>query len=406
MRNNNQLFENDREVLFELACITAWSESKSGFKRFLKTVKSVARVCLTKYELCGEQHKWMFMDTVPRKDHRYFFELVKEQCTYDKGEFTWIKSRTINLRGFCDLFRYLVKFGNLKNFEVPAISDNPNNFKYIPETFSEHVMLYVDLIDNLQMKYAMEKYDWSGIEKLVTLYDIGKPEHFAVIKANEMGCKTVVLSHGCMWPFFDCREFPTFNMYKIPSRYLLALGSNIIEPSKRLMSDPEIIICGQLMIDEQEYNPQENVLAIVCDIHAHMYENTAMINIAQRYAKENGMQVYIRLHPGDRESNYIIDRDVCRFERNLDNAGVIIAYTSSMIFLYMAQGKRVMRYVGSQHFYSMPDSILFDDYEEFADKVKNIKDMNFKELITDYIDCIGKESAEKYRKAFEYIESK
>lgn len=406
MVDRDNVFSNDREVLFEIANIIAWTKYRNGFKKLLKAVKTFIKICATKYELSGERHEWMFMDTVPRKDHRQFFELVKEQCPYDKGEFIWKKKRTVNFRGLCDVFRFLNQFGKLKYIEIPKVSDNLEKLKYIPETLGEHVLLYLNLVANLQMKYAIEEYDWSGVKSLVTLYDIGKPEHFVTISANQHGLKTVVMSHGIMFSNFDYKDLNTFNMYKVPSKYFLGLGEDVVALAKKFGSDTEVIVCGQIKIKEQEYRPDENLIAVAAEIPAHYKENVAMIQIAERYAKENGMRVRVRLHPTDKQENYDIDESVCTFEKDIDNACVIISYTSSMLFTYMALGKRTMRYNGPQPYYTMPDEILFKDYDEFATKISKIKDLDFRQIAKEHIDCIGEESAAKYRKAFEYIESK
>lgn len=400
-------FTNDREILYEYAGLKETLTSLNYLEIALRIIKTFARICVTKHELTGEQHEWMILNSWNREDHIYFGKLVWDQCPFDKGEFKWKAKRSINLRAIYDFICHMKYFRDLNKTKIPKCSTNKEKLKYVPLSKLEHILLYINLIDNIQQKYAIERYNWIGIRNVVTWCDASKPEHFVVIKANNIGLNTVTLQHGVILPYFDYREIATYSQFDVPSRYFLSLGNGvdfIVKKCKNYAVDTEVIVCGQIKIKEQKYEPQENIIAIAGDIPEHSDDNQTMIDIAQKYAKEKGKHVYIRLHPRDNESNYRFDESVCSYNKDIDNAGVIVSYTSSMLFTYMALGKRVLRYKGGMPYYKLPSSIEFLNYNEFATKVNGIGAIDFKTLAKGQIDCVGEEAAVKYKKAFIYIE--
>ena len=391
----------DRELLFEVA------ELKSqNTVAVLKVLRVLFLLCFRSCRLLGEVHHWMFFNTVARTDHAYFFSIVREQCSYDKGDLILKKVFTINFRNILNVFRCIKLFPRLKYIEIPKESMNDENLKYIPLNFFERVILYLYLVRNMDLKRAVSEYNWSGVKTLVTLYDIGRPEHLAVLAANKNGINTVVLSHGIMFSWFDYKDPNTFNLYRIPSQYFLALGSDIKELAPMFGSDPEVIVCGQPKIEEEPYNPDEDVIAIASDTRFYHKANAEMIRIAETYAKQHSKHLLVRLHPTDKPSAYSVDEGITTFTGDIGNASVIIGCTTSMIFTYMSQGKRVLRYNDGRPYHAMPSTVVFSSLSEFEERMQHIREIDFRAIAKPHIDCIGDVSKQKYKEAFDYLNGK
>lgn len=388
---------NEREILFDYACLLR--EKNISIKGF---VKSFIQLVVNKYALFGAAHEVMFFNTVQRKDHVEFYNLVYNQCEFDKGNFDWCKKRGINLKALLMFFKYIFRMRELRRIEIPQFSDNCND-KNITVKGIMLLQLYTKLIKNLVMKEYIKKYDWKNIKVLVTLYDIGKPEHFVVNRANDMGVKTVVLQHGIMLPNFNYKDLDTYNMFKVPSRYFLALGQDIKLIASKFGSDTEVIVCGQIKNIQNVSEINKDVIGIAGNIPADYKYNMKMIQIAEKFAHQYNKKVFIRLHPTDREENYNLDTRVSSFNKDIGCAYVILAYRTSMIFTYMLQGKCVMRYKGGAPYFKLSDDILFESFDEFEKKMRNIGNVDFVSIAKEHIDCVGEESALKYREAFKKI---
>lgn len=398
----DQKFDNDREVLFTYAKML-----RAGHKTLKDCVRSFASMLFHKYILCGTGHEFMFINTVSRQDHGDFFQQVYEQCDYDKDRLKWESRKRFNIHALRSFVRFLPHMSELKQLQIPKLSRNaegPDGDGYQKVGSLQMFILYCNLIKNLEMKRSIAEFDWGKTKIVVALYDIGEPEHFVVNRANELGLKTVVLQHGIMLPYFDYKDVDTYNIYKVPSKYFLALGKSMIPFTKRMVSDTQVIVCGQLKIKENNHHEADKyIIGIAASIPNDREENIRMIYIIEEYARKNGKKVYIRLHPSDKETNYKLDNNISKFERNIEDAAIIVAYRTTMIFTYMAMGKCVMRYDGGTPYFNLPDKIVFHNYKEFEKKVSDIGETNFKAIVSDHIECIGEEAAAKYKAAFRTI---
>lgn len=392
------IFTNDREVLFEFACI-----QREKPIRIHCILKEIIVALLNKYFLAGECHEFLFFNTVQREDHSEFFHLVYEQCLYDKGFLTWGSKKRPNFFVLWNMLTNLSHFDELRRIKKPALDKKSRGSDFVEINFIERFLLYIRLNRNLGMKHEIEKYDWESSRTLVTLYDIGRPEHFVTCCANKDGLKTVVLCHGVMPPFFDYRDLGSYNMYKIPSRYFLGQGENLVDMARKMGSSTQVIVCGNLKIRPGKPYVRHDVIGIAGSISAYHKDNEAMIQIVENYAREHGKKVEIRLHPGDSENDYEIDSSVSSFNRNIEDAELIVGYITAMIFTYMVLGKRVMRYDGALPYFDLPESIVFHDETDFSEKIDEIGIIDFRTIAKPYISYIGDESAKKYRDAFTYI---
>lgn len=395
-----KIFVNEREILFNHALIL---RQIKVCEIFLLMIKTIASVFFYKYSLEGEEHEFLFFNTVKRSDHVDFFNSIQNQCPLDKGFLNWKRARTINMKALLLLVFYLPHINELRKILIPKCDVNEQTGICLKCRFSILFLLYLRLVKNIIIKKQISRYKWGKVKVLVTLYDIGEPEHFVVNYANVNNIKTVVLQHGIMLPYFDHKNIDTFNMYNIPSQYFLALGTRVTKLGEKCCdSTPVFINCGKPNILEDN-KIIDGLIGIACNIPSDHKENVEMINIAQKYALESGKKIRIRLHPTDKEKFYSIDTRVSTFDKEISNSEIIIGYTTTMIFTYMRQGKSVYRFNGPNDYFKLPAKITFDNYEDFELKIKNHKNVDFKEISKEYISYIGEESFNKYKEAFEYI---
>lgn len=386
----------DRELRF------AYANVKFDRKRN-SAIRLMASCFLNKYQLTGRPDTCVFINSTDRQDYAELVQLVYDQCEYDKSHLTWIKKRQFNIVAVGDFIRNLAIMSQFKSIAMQRDYDPSAGEITISLNLKERFLTYCLLVRNHEMKRAISKYDWGGTKMLVSFYDIGAPEHFVVNSANDAGVKTVVLQHGIFPQDFLYDDPNTYNMYKVPSKYFLSLGRNIVELINMQHLDTKVIVCGQPRIRRKINETVKGKIGIACSIPACHEDNVAMINIAEKYAAENGMRVSVRLHPTDDESNYALNQDVSAFDKGIENSEVILVYNSSMLFTYIAMGKKVLRYDGKKPYYSLPDCIEFKDYKGFKSAMEHLDDINYETIAKRYIDCIGTEADKKYHEAFKFI---
>lgn len=391
------MFNNNREVLFDASSVC------SRKCRLRDVVHALIGTVLDCSYLSGCSHEFMFFNTVERKDHVELFTLIENICQFDKGELKWVKRRGINLYNLKNLITNFTHIKELKQIEIPKESISCGKEKYMKLDSLQLVTLYIKLIRNLGVKKSISKYQWKGIDSLVVLYDIGEPEHFVVERANSCGIKTVTLSHGILLPQFNHLDVGTYNLYKVPSRFLLSWGEDVKEILEGRNENVKVIVCGCPRIREKPHNILHGLIGVAGSSPYDTTANCRMIQIAEQYARVHGKKVRIRLHPQDCEKKYELDMSVAEFNGSIDECEMIIAYRTAMIFTYMVKGKKVMRYKDEVPYYDFPEGIEFRSFQELEKNMEKVHDIDFKTIAKKHIQYIDHESESKYREAFLYI---
>ena len=103
------------------------------------------------------------------------------------------------------------------------------------------------------------------------------------------------------------------------------------------------------------------------------------------------------------DKNYVIDETISSFNRDIDKAALIITHITAMTFIYLAYGKKVMRFTGDELYYNLPEEICFNTKEDFIDKINKIDSVNYKEIAKNHIEFVGSESKQRYNEAFRLL---
>ena len=398
-----KVFTNERELYSNYAGLLL---EKLTFRKLLGEIKYSF---LHQYQLVsgdGKEHDFLFVNTIKRDDHCYYFNLVFEQCKYDKGFLEWKIKKSLNFVTISNWFRFLPHIKELKKLPIPKDSvrlDYDANCEIIKMPSLMRWVLYTRLIRNIGIKKDIAKFNWANTKFLVTLYDIGEPEHFILLDAKKNCLKTIVTDHGIFPPVFNYKDCNCYNIWKDEADYILSYGKAVSDVFKKYSPHIIPIECGAIHLKQSPLDPMDDVIAIVADIHENHKQNVEMIKIVEEYALEHNKKIYIRLHPGDNEREYNINQSCSVFRKDTDNAGVIVACTTSMIFTYIAIGRKVLQYKSTLLYYTLPDSFTFDSINTFTEKMEKINSLNFFESSNFFIDSIAAESEKKFQKAFDDI---
>lgn len=393
----NTIFTNEKEILFNYALFTSQKN-----KKILLFIRLLFSCFFSKGKVYGEAHKFSFFNSALRKDHIALFDSIYDTCEFDKGYLKWSYKRTVNFRNILFWFFYLTHIKELKCLSIPEDSIH-YTVGFIQMTFLERLLLYTKLIINKGLKESIKRYDWENIKFLVTLYDAGEPEHFLVEEAKKHGVKTVVCQHGIFLYYFDHSFINTYNIWNIPSEYILAWGKATVDLLKKYSPETKDIICGNPRDEHIASESDNEVIGIAMGIPDDREHNQQMINIIENYAKLKAKKVWIRLHPLDEKSNYVIDEIISSFNRDIDKAALIITHITAMTFIYLAYGKKVMRFTGDELYYNLPEEICFNTKEDFIDKINKIDSVNYKEIAKNHIEFVGSESKQRYNEAFRLL---
>lgn len=395
--NMEKIFYDNREVLLHYSRII--SKKQPGIISF---IKAFGKAFLSEYRISGDPHKFVFFNRINRKDHKELFNKVFDTCPFDKGFISWEIKIGFNMRF---LVLWLSKIHHIHELDDIEIPNDSCKFeleygKYIEMDLWTKVIVYTKLINDLNIKRAIYEFNWSNVVALVNLFDTDDVEHLMTTFANDKNIVTVSATHGIFYDFFDHRLFYTFNAWRDPSHFILAWGQSTVDLYRKYSPRCESIICGNPIIRAEKYSENSAIIGVALDVPRLRQYNLRLIHIVEEFARRFDKKVFIRIHPTDNESNYKLDSCVSEFNRNIDQASIIVAHTTVMVFSYLAMGKKVIRFRSDYPFYNLPDEICFSNYNEFEKRVVNIRSVKFDDISEYYIKFIGDDAVKKYRDAF------
>lgn len=363
---------------------------KELIKLFLNTVMKRPR-------FIGEAHEVLFFSDVKREDHRRLFDLICQSCGRDKGYLVLQTPKGPFFAGIKTCFGRVKWLKQLKHLVQPVRNEK------LDLSFRHRLAVYFTLVFYENLLKAAEKFDFAQTKAVVVLADVAPAQHILVNHAKQKQIKTVTAQHGIYQPDINKDAIDILNYWRVSADVLLSWG----ESTNQLFHkhNPELICatCGNPQIQPKSYPEDNELIGIAMDIPAHLQQNRKMLEVAEKYAKENHRKIRIRLHPTDQESNYTINPEVSEFHKDIDAAGVILAYTSTMLFTYMVLGKKILRYQDELPYYELDYRICFNDDQSFLRAMKNSAEIDYTGITKCHLEAIGDHSIQLYRKFFDRL---
>ena len=346
----------------------------------------------------------LFLITNSRKDYSHFLNTVYGICDNQKG---WIEvcwKRGVNLDSMRQFLRNIKKVKWARIVKIPQERESGIELKEyecgIVETLFNLVnTAYLCVIQELILKEQWKNHN----KQLMVLSDVWSIENVIVNLANEAGLQTVTCQHGLYLPNINDLSWDILNYWSIPSKFHIAWG----DVTKKLLEkyNPRItsIICGNPTIEDTNVVKRSNIIGIIFDQPKYMVYNKQMLSIASEIAKEYHMKIKVRIHPQDKREQYLLDSSIASYAQNLDDANTIIGHTTSMIFIYLIQGYRVLHYQTDVPFHDISEKLVFYS-KEGLEKTMMESDNSFYIIEgRKKIRYIGKESLHLYRKTMNGI---
>ncbi len=339
-----------------------------------------------------------YNSVIDRKDHVELFQMIKANCEHD-NDYIIFQKKVGN--PFKALVKYIMNITVRKELNPKLFQTNGIDIKDI--SWLQREVVYLRYIKHLLLLDQLNKLNISKIKCIVVLCDALFVESTIVKWANEKGIKTVTCQHGIVIPSSMIRTVDQLNYYCIPSRYALVWGDGVQEIYKGNNKRIECYVCGNPQIKKEHVSDDGNYVGVACDIPRYHKQNQRLIAIAEEYAKNQGFSVRIRLHPMDVGENYELDSSLTCYNKDIIDAKIILAHTTTMIFSYMIMGKKVLRLRSEKEYALLDDRFCFSDATEIERKLSSLKQEDFYKAGQTQINCTGKESEEKYRIAFRQI---
>lgn len=341
----------------------------------------------------------LFINSVNRYDLDLLFNKIYDSCEHNKSKCTIMKKKApniLNLISFiCNFFPFITKINKIYKL---------NKDEYMPTVrfnFFEKLYIFLRLLEAEGMKRSLSKLDFSNIKNLIVFCDAYPPEYIFVNEFNRLNKETITCQHAIFRPFQVIDSVHSCCTYKVYAKKLLSWGNDTKEFFRKSMNS--FIVCGNPVLKNEiicTNNPQK--IGVILDIPSMYKWNCKMLKTVYNYANEHNYVVVARLHPTDSILNYDI-RDKIQFENNLDDSNVIIGNTSSMIFTYLAQNKKVLKYNTPILYYSFPSEIVFNNEDELNAIMNHIDKIDFKKICEKQISYVGDDSKRKYKKFFDSI---
>ncbi len=357
--------------------------------------RKLATNVLAKRTIEGEIEEFTFFYSSKRKDQNRLFEKIYSSCPYRKTKLVLKRKTTLN-------GRFLLGF--ISNFSFFHTIRRTLNKYYgtVKVSLREQLYIYIDYLAQEDFLRSVKKQNIDKLKVFVVLADVLLFEQTAVCYFNTKNISTVTAQHGIFFWQDDFSYVQKLNYYNAPSKYVLTWGENTSKLFNRLSPDTESIICGNPLLVPKRVQVK-NFIAVSGDTVNFIDENKKMIEIAELFAKNHSMDLYVRLHPADREENYVVDTDITQFRKDIDEAQFILSHTSSMLCQYISEGRRVFRYKSKIELDYVPSTIEFTNINELEELVKSVDINAFHLIAVKNIAYCGEDSMRKYGEAFNYI---
>ncbi len=368
-------------------------------------LRGISNIILRKHLCNFEGGEFCFFKSFSRNDYLQLFDNIYSNCAYSKGWISWKTEKGFNAKGLSTIFSNFHVLGELKNIKKPHRFNEPDNGECFRLGLLDRWIVYCGLIFSNLIMEGISRTNLKDVKAVVVLSDVWQPEHALVRFANQSGLYSITCQHALFHPGLDNTSFDFLNFWRLPSKAQLAWG----EGSKELMlSNNKGIfcrVCGNPSIAKKEYHEDNSVIGIAMDFPKYKKYNQQMIGIAEDYARANGKKIRLRVHPVDSKENYKIDSNVSEFNGDLDSCFCILAHATTMIFIYLASGKKLFRYKSDKAFFDLGEDLVFNSVESLTRHINQIATIDFKKGYQYELSYIGKDSENRYKEAFDEIYS-
>lgn len=386
--------QDDREKLFLSYTI------QSNFKSSIKSLLSGLLLSYT-FAPNTQLKGTLFFNTVIRKDHKDFFDSIVSTSQTEYSNLILKRHKTINWRFIKQFISHWKNRVEISKVFSICPDGSLSTCTYKNNRFS--LEFYCRWIALRVFEMYLSKLDFSNATSAVVLTDVWPYENVFIRTAKANGIKTVTLQHGIYVPDVSSDKVDVLNFWNIPSDYVLTWGHSSSTLFQKYSPKSKTIICGNPMLKEIESDESSHTIGIAFDIPAYQKYNQNMINIVEAYAQKNNYQIRIRTHPTDSVTNYTINCKTSTFNRDLDNCEVVVAHTTSMLFSYLAQGKKGFRYKSNVTYYELADEVQFSDIQSFLKCMSNRTTIDFKSIAATHIKYIDTSSLGQYKKELSKI---
>ena len=355
-----------------------------------RTMKNFVRIFLKQVHVNIPNAASLFLIDFNRSDYKSMFDLIYESCESEKERFSFEYKLQVDFNNIADLVKSLFMWKKIK-----CIYDVDREVK---TTFLSRLYIFSSIIELRKFERALSENGFGDKVKIITVLRDTIPDANVVVNyANSRGLMTVNCQHGIFITSNDDRSIHYLNNWKVPSQITLTWGSYTANYLKRLNPHMKLFVCGNPAIKAviSEQINDSKLIGVVFDIPIYKSYNQEMLRIVEKYAIQNNMRVYVRLHPTDYEKNYSINLKCTKFCKDIDVATCIVGHTTTMIFTYMILGYQVYVFNSDLQKRDVSKDILFSSYDEFC----NCFMLNY-DFIAEgkkKIAYIGEESKRKYR---------
>jgi hypothetical protein len=363
-----------------------FSLEKKGLRDKLRSLF----ISLVKYFLYGydlkvkSRTKFLFFNSTNRNDHNNLFNVIFEQCHYDKSQLV--------INNKVD-----IKFGN-----IARLFTKDDYIFTIDKEYSliDRLIIYVRLLSLLKFLDEVKTLEF---KYLVVYSDVQPLEEIIIQYAKLEKIKTISLQHGL---YIEYKHLPNINMLnylEIPSDVFLAWGNHTKKLIEKYNEDVSVQICGKPLVNNNCYRElEEKFITLILDQPLFMKYNELLIDIGTKVAKQLNYKLNVRFHPTDNKENYKLNKLYIDENKNITESQLILGHTSTMMYELLVQGLTVFKLKSDIPSNELPYELTFSSAEEL-EKIMLIK-QDFKKIGLQYIQYIGNESLNKYVEFFDSIE--
>jgi len=281
-------------------------------------------------------------------------------------------------------------------------------FKYFPlliKNFQFDFRKMTYMIMN-QIKYleVAEKIFKNRFNLLIVYADMQPFDNMLCQYAQKKGIETVTIQHGLYVNYEKDPNINCVNYRNQVAKYFLSWGDETARLIQEFHPDTKIIICGKPL---KRINTQrdQSYFSVVFDQRIFQEYNIKLLKIATLYAKEHNLTINLKLHPSNKISEYSINSDIIKFDKNIENSLFVLGHTTSLLYELMRQGIPTYKLHSSIACNDIDDSLTFTSYEELLLKIqeKNQQNFDFSNYAKYYIKSIDSESLEEYKDFFKRL---
>lgn len=389
-----KLLDSNSKMLMRIVLLSYFNGCKSR-NTFLGAIKSFFSSLMHRIHINKSMKGIIFYNSVERRDHIALFQEIVNSC---KEPFTCIDlefRNAINFYSVIFLFKAKHHLLDIKKILSQYIGNEAGR------TNSIILYIYLQLVKFYTYSHDLSQEDFSNVKSLVVLSDVLFNELCLINVVNNLNISSVTCQHGISIPYDRIRNIDQLNYFGVSTKYALIWGNSTFSQFRRYSKECHCIICGNPVIKYNNSNNVGNYISVVCDTPIFKKYNQKMITITEKVAKKIKTKVLIRIHPNDSPSSYVFDDSVCQLSNETDYSYLIITHTSTMLFTFLATGRKVLRYQTDIPCLIDDKTIEFTDEESLEACISHLDTINFSILSKMHICCIGADSKRQYENFFD-----